>query len=563
MRDSDIVASIVARVPPGLAGAYDRYADSLYRYCRYVLSDPAEAARAVRDTFVIADARAGGLREPQRLRAWLCAIARGECQRILRGRKAAPGLTDGASGAEEPGLRVLLEDAAWGLDPVKHEVIELQLSQDLEPDEIAVVLGVSRRRAHSLVWRAHHQLQDSVGALLVARAGQYECAVLCRMLADWDWRLTPPLRTWLRRHIGRCATCAARRGFELRSAMPQGLQPGLAVIAAVLDSSLLAAGPPAELRASTLALAADQTPDAFTHRAAVLGRAGVFRRDGFPVRRRSPRPAPPPATVTGSWQSSPQGRTTAGVMLAVAVTAVVVAFNTNPGFFMLPGAGPRSAAAASAPAAHGKDGVVLPRARSTAAREAPSPHAPATPDTPATTATPGAKPTASRIASPTPAPDPTATPTHAPTSTPTTVATTAQPSGPPTPTVTARPPGSPSPSPSQTPAAGTLAVSPPGGSLKVVPGGVTITLTARGGPVDWSTTVSSGTGHVGVNPSSGTLQAGASVAVMVKCSHSAGGRQLMIDPGGTVFTIVIGWGGGSANTMSPASSYAIAGRIVY
>ena len=54
MRDSEVVASIVAGDAPGLAAAYDRYADPLYQYCRTLLSDPADAADAVQDTFVIA-----------------------------------------------------------------------------------------------------------------------------------------------------------------------------------------------------------------------------------------------------------------------------------------------------------------------------------------------------------------------------------------------------------------------------------------------------------------------------------------------------------------------------
>jgi len=83
-----------------------------------------------------------------------------------------------------------------------------------------------------------------------------------------------------------------------------------------------------------------------------------------------------------------------------------------------------------------------------------------------------------------------------------------------------------------------------------MPGGATITLTAYGGAVDWSITVSPGTGHVGVSPSSGTLQADTSVTVTVTASHSAGGRQLTIDPGGTVLTIMIGWGNTPANTTT-------------
>jgi len=78
MRDSEVVASIVAGDPHGLALAYDRYAGSLFKYCRTLLSDPADAADAVQDTFVIAATRLDGLRAPERLRAWLYAVARND-----------------------------------------------------------------------------------------------------------------------------------------------------------------------------------------------------------------------------------------------------------------------------------------------------------------------------------------------------------------------------------------------------------------------------------------------------------------------------------------------------
>ena len=75
MRDSEIVASIAAGHSGGLAEAYDKYAGPLYEYCRFMLTDPGDAADAVQDTFVIAAARAAGLRDPERLRAWLYAVA--------------------------------------------------------------------------------------------------------------------------------------------------------------------------------------------------------------------------------------------------------------------------------------------------------------------------------------------------------------------------------------------------------------------------------------------------------------------------------------------------------
>ena len=85
MRETEIVASIVAGDPNGLALAYGQYADPLYKFCRSVLGDPADAADAVQDTFVVAAAKLGGLRDPGRLRPWLFAVARNECRHQLDG----------------------------------------------------------------------------------------------------------------------------------------------------------------------------------------------------------------------------------------------------------------------------------------------------------------------------------------------------------------------------------------------------------------------------------------------------------------------------------------------
>jgi len=54
MRDGDLVAAVVAGDPAALAAAYDQFAPALYGYCRSLLSEPASAAGAVRDTFVVA-----------------------------------------------------------------------------------------------------------------------------------------------------------------------------------------------------------------------------------------------------------------------------------------------------------------------------------------------------------------------------------------------------------------------------------------------------------------------------------------------------------------------------
>lgn len=90
MKDREIIAAIVAGDPAGLAGVYDKYAESLYGYCRWILGGSDCAANTVQDTFVIAAASLGGLADPLRLRPWLYAVARNECYRRLRGGGSGP-----------------------------------------------------------------------------------------------------------------------------------------------------------------------------------------------------------------------------------------------------------------------------------------------------------------------------------------------------------------------------------------------------------------------------------------------------------------------------------------
>ena len=100
MQDRELVAAIVAGDLDKLGEAYDRYAASLYAYCRSMLPDPrppGEAADAVADTFIVADAKLQGLRDPDQLGPWLHAVARNECLRRI-GPAAVAGIAASGSG---------------------------------------------------------------------------------------------------------------------------------------------------------------------------------------------------------------------------------------------------------------------------------------------------------------------------------------------------------------------------------------------------------------------------------------------------------------------------------
>ena len=282
MGDRDIVAAIIAGDPVGLAAAYDRYAASLHAYCRTRLGEPADAADAVQDAFVVAAVKLSGLRDADRLRPWLYAVARNECHRRLRARARQASLAeagDGAGGAddyldiselaERTELRSLVRAAIGGLSPGDREVIELNLRHDLEGADLAEALGVPPSQGYVLASRARAQFERSLGALLVARTGRKDCAELGRLLAGWDGELTPLLRKRVSRHTGTCAGCGERKRRALSPALLLTVLP-------------LIPGP-AGLRYQILRLVSDDSPEAIAYRAHVAARAEPFGASGFPV----------------------------------------------------------------------------------------------------------------------------------------------------------------------------------------------------------------------------------------------------------------------------------------
>jgi RNA polymerase sigma factor (sigma-70 family) len=533
MLDSEVVASIVAGDPDGLAAAYDKYANPLYAYCRTMLKDPADAADAVQDTFVIAASRLDGLRDAGRLRPWLYAVARNECLRILRAKKdtsaldEAPDVTDESADvsgdAERAELRALLADAAAGLNPGEREVIELQLRQGLEAPEVAAVLGVSRNHAHSLLSRARDQLEACLGVLLVGRAGQDDCDELGNMLLGWDGRLTVLLRKRVNRHIEHCATCASRRAFELRPAMFLGLSPLAAMAAVAAESLRLAPAVPAALKGHMLALATGTGPAAAAHRAAVLSRAGTFGRHGFPRALHAGGAAHGPVVAKGSaFVKTPQGQASvAAVVLAMIIASLAFALTGNTEHLSLAVGKPahHGGGAPAAPPAPGggQQGNPPPKPKPNPARPAPPPAT--TAPRPAPSRPPRPAPPA-RTTAPAPAP---VTPTA-----PVTRVTT-----PPAP----RPsPTTPAPTPTPAPTQGTLAVLPDGGQMYA--NTTPIVLVAHQGAVSWSISVSGGSGQIGVFPSSGTLRPGLPAVVSVTASPLyAGTAELTISPGQTRITV--------------------------
>jgi RNA polymerase sigma factor (sigma-70 family) len=544
MRDSEVVASIVAGDPEGLAVAYDRYSGPLYGYCQSLLRQPEDAADAVQDTFVIAASKLGRLRDPERLRAWLFAVARNECLHRLKSRKDAPALddlpeqpdesVDVGGEAERAEARALIRAAVDGLNDGERDVIN-QLWHGLEVPEVALLLGVSRNHAHSLFSRARDQLEASVAVLLVGRSGRQDCAALDQLLHGWDGRLTAALRKRVGRHIDRCAVCSDRRRQQLEPALLLSLAPGALLGLGPATGGMGAATggigslAPAGLRANVLHLAADPGPPAAAYRGAAGQGTLTFHTNGFP--------RPPQSWHLGLARMPHLPLSAAGGTVAAATATVVV-------LAVAPHAA-HTVTAGSAPGGGPDPARTAGPATTTGARTAPGirlADQPSASGTRAALARRGSGPSPSGTASATsPTAGATSDPATAPGETPTSTPTTSGPTATPSPS-----PASASPSVSvsaSAPLTEALGLSTTTVELTLLGHG-TLTLTASGGPVAWSVSEpSSLLGELTVSPSAGTLAAGDSVTVRISVTGLASlDTTLTVNPGGQTVAVVLGLG---------------------
>jgi RNA polymerase sigma factor (sigma-70 family) len=388
MRDSEVAAAIAEGDPAGLAEAYDRYAASLHSYCRMMLGESADAADAVQDTFVIAASRLSELRDRERLRSWLYAVARNQCHRRLRSGAGQTPLeevpdvadegADVSAGAERAELRALVGDAMTGLGPAEREVLGLQLNQGLGSGEVASVLGISRNHAHALLSRARDQMETALGVLVVARAGRRDCPTLDALLKDWDGRLTVLLRKRVNRHIERCPACSQRRRQEM---VPTTFLAAVPVAALPLAAAALPAG----LRDQVLRVAAGNSHAAVARRAAVARTPYPSGHGGFP------KPLHPPKAP---WWHPRLVHAGAAAGTAAAVTFAFTIVATAPHHAAPPAAGGTTSAGSMA---SGTDATVTPRARTARAGVAASPTTPLTRPSGSASASAGPAPAAGTL----------------------------------------------------------------------------------------------------------------------------------------------------------------------
>jgi DNA-directed RNA polymerase specialized sigma24 family protein len=211
---------------------YETFAAPLFDYCAGLLGDQLAATDAVQDSLIAVDAQTSRQPEPDQLRMSLYVAARRQCLGRLRGRWFRPASAPAPVGAPGPGGTAVadpfLAPATDGV-PVRtagetlpivtaalarlpdrdREVLNLAFRHGFEGADLAAVLGLSSRRAESLLSGASTRFGQSAAAVVVLRAGEAGCPVLVGIVSQQD-AVPAPLDSKLvrlNRHTESCPAC--------------------------------------------------------------------------------------------------------------------------------------------------------------------------------------------------------------------------------------------------------------------------------------------------------------------------------------------------------------------
>jgi RNA polymerase sigma factor (sigma-70 family) len=242
-----------------------------------LLADEEAAADAVTSTFVVAACRSTVLRDQDRFRPWLYALARYECHRLIHtnpklAEQTAADAADDAGAESGDEVRGLVRRALAALTPDEREIIELSVRHRLYGAELVDVLGVAADQVGSLQTRARERLERALGADLLVRSSEASCTDL-RVILDGETGQNGPMTGLLRRrvdrHISHCDACGRCQRRECDRALRESWLPAPTL--------------PPRLRDEVLRLVAEATPDATKDRVSVLRCAPSFDPSGFPT----------------------------------------------------------------------------------------------------------------------------------------------------------------------------------------------------------------------------------------------------------------------------------------
>ncbi|MEO7092481.1 MAG: sigma-70 family RNA polymerase sigma factor, partial [Polyangiales bacterium] len=183
-------------------GDVDAFGQLIERYHNLVCAiaysrtgDRVASEDIAQDTFFAAWKGIRELREPAKLRSWLCGIARNLASKSHRGRRPTDDLGDhegqlaGDNGPLDAMLTKELETAVWAalekLPEVYREPLVLFYREDKSVKEVALGLDLTEETAKQRLSRGRQQLRDNMGDLVetTLRAGRSRKAAAAAVLA--------------------------------------------------------------------------------------------------------------------------------------------------------------------------------------------------------------------------------------------------------------------------------------------------------------------------------------------------------------------------------------------
>jgi RNA polymerase sigma factor (sigma-70 family) len=169
------LATIVADASAGDHVAFARIVDAhhldMRRVCYVVCGDFDIAEEAVQRAWHIAWRRLSTIRDPDRLRPWLLAVAANEARKLIGARRRRQVrevaiLADRTGGDPDPADRVELIDLANALgrlDPKDRALVALRYIAGLDSTELGAVFGLSPSGTRARLARLLDRLQKELG----------------------------------------------------------------------------------------------------------------------------------------------------------------------------------------------------------------------------------------------------------------------------------------------------------------------------------------------------------------------------------------------------------------
>ncbi len=222
------------------AAIFDRYHQSLYRYCLAIVGNSEDAQDALQNTMVKVLRALPGEERRIQLKPWLYRIAHNESIELLRRRRetrrldpelAAPGSGLAEAAAVRERLRGLISDLDELPERQRGALVMRELA-GLDFAGIGAALGTSPAVARQTLYEARLSLRQ------MDEGREMSCETVTKALSDGDGRVTR--RRDLRAHLRSCASCRRfREEIESREQDLAALSPLSAVAAAGLLQGLL------------------------------------------------------------------------------------------------------------------------------------------------------------------------------------------------------------------------------------------------------------------------------------------------------------------------------------